>query len=156
VPVLHLGVNDIPYVNAPRKGQNKPTADTKTTGDVGEILEAKYHVMEIFANVHEADIVSDLESGLAGALENLLMGAPPSTDPFGAAASKIEGRMKDFITNREMDALGYPGVPTQAALDRAAGKARSSRKSKKRKSNAEAVSFYDSGLYQSSMKAWVD
>jgi hypothetical protein len=156
MPVLHLGVDDIPYVNAPSPGQNKVTAGTVTTGDVAGWLEDKYHVMEIFALEHEADIAADLEHGLAGALESLLMGAPPSLDAFGAGTSRVEERMKEFISNGEMDALGYPGVPTQAAIDRAAGNKRSARMTRARKSNAKAVSFYDTGLYQSSMKAWVD
>jgi hypothetical protein len=155
VPILHLGVSDIPYVNAPRPRQNKVTPGTVTTGDVAGWLEDKYHVMEIFAQEHAQDMARDFEHSIAGAMEGLLMGAPGGLDPFGAAASKIEERMKDFITNDELAKLGYPGVPTKAALDRAAGKKRSSRRKSARKSNA-AVSFYDTGLYQSSMKAWVE
>jgi hypothetical protein len=155
MPVLHLGVDDIPYVDKPKPGQNKVTPSTVTTGDVAGWLEDDYHIMEIFANEHAQDIAADLERSVAGALESLLMGAPPSIDPFGAATSKIEDRMKSFITTGEMDHLGYPGVPTQAAKDRAAGKKRSARKVRKGKSN-KAVSFYDSGLYTASMKAWVD
>jgi hypothetical protein len=155
MPVLHLGVDDIPYVDKPKPGQNKATPSTVTTGDVAGWLEDEYHIMEIFAQEHEADIAADLEGSIAGALESLLMGAPPALDPFGAATSAIEDRMKSFLTNGEMDHLGYPGVPTQAAKDRAAGKARSARKVHKSKSN-KAVSFIDSGLYQASMKAWVD
>jgi hypothetical protein len=156
MPILHLGVTDVPYVKAPRPGQNKVTASTVTTGNVAGWLEDKYHILEIFSIEHERDMAADLENGLGGALESMMMGAPTSLDPYAAGTSKIEERMKDFITNREMDHLGYPGVPTQAAKDRAAGKKRSSRMKRARATNAEAVSFYDSGLFQDSMKAWVD
>jgi len=156
LPVLHLGVSDIPYVTKPTPRQNKVTPGTVTTGDVAGWLEDKYHVIEIFAQEHAQDMARDFENSIAGAMEGLLMGGPSNLDPFGAATSKIEERMKDFITNDELAKLGYPGVPTKAALDRASGKKRSSRKKSARKSNAPAVSFYDTGLYQSSMKAWVE
>jgi hypothetical protein len=156
MPVLHLGVIDVPYVNAPSPNQKKVTADTVTTGDVAGWLEEEYHILEIFARQHEQDMAGDLEHSMGGALEAVLMGAPATLDPFAAGTSKIEERMKDFITNNEMAGLGYPGVPTQAALDRASGKKRSARKSKRSGSNAPAVSFYDSGLMYSSYKAWVE
>jgi hypothetical protein len=153
MPILHLGVNDVPYTHTPSsKGRNSSV----TTGDVAGWLEDKYHIMEIFAQQHQQDMADDLAHGMAGALESAMMGAPTSLDPFGAGVSRIEERMKDFITNREMDALGYPGVPTQAAKDRAAGKKRSSRMVRARTTNAAAISFYDSGLYQSNMRAWVE
>lgn len=147
MPTLHLGVIDLPY-----------TDETGvTTGDVAGWLEDKYHILETFAQEHEQEIAADLENGLGGALENLMMGAPSAgADPFAGAAAKIEEKMKDFISNNEMAMLGYPGVPTKAALDRAAGRRRSARMSKKRSSNAVAVSFYDSGLFQSSLTAWVE
>jgi hypothetical protein len=156
MPILHLGVADIPYVSAPTARQNKVTAGTVTTGDVAGWLEDEYHILEIFGRVHEQDMAADLEHGMAGALESLMMGAPPSLDPYGAGASKIEERMKNFISDNEMASLGYPGVPTQAALDRASGKKRSARMARARKSNAKPVSFIDSGLMQSSYKAWVE
>jgi len=64
--------------------------------------------------------------------------------------------MKRFIAEGEMDAIGFPGVPTQAAKDRAAGKRRSSRFKRRRATNQRPVSFYDTGLYQTSLRAWVD
>jgi hypothetical protein len=55
--VLHFDVTDVPYSTG------------QTTGDVAEILEAKYEVMEHFAKSHEDDIASDLENSLEGELE---------------------------------------------------------------------------------------
>src|SRR5882672_7139983 len=104
MPVLHLGVTDIPYSTG------------QTTGDVASILESKYEVMGHFATAHEAGVAADLESSLEGELENLLLGAPRSSDPFAGAASKIEHRFRQFLSMKEMDRLGVPGVPTAASL----------------------------------------
>lgn len=156
MPTLHLGVIDVPYVEKPSKRRKKATASTVTTGDVAGWLEDRYHVLEQFFQMHEADIVADFESSVSGALESFLMGGPINLDAFGTAASRIEDRMKQFIAQGELDAVGYPGVPTQAAQDRAAGKRRSSRFKRRRATNARAVSFYDTGLYQASLKSWVD
>jgi hypothetical protein len=153
---IHLGVIDLPYVNAPKKGQKKTTGSTVTTGQVAEWLERDYHILETFAARNLQGIADDMAKSIEGGMENLLMGAPLSTNVFGAAESSIENRAKKFISDGVMDTLGIPGVPTQAAKDRAAGKARSSRRKNKRASNAKPVSFIDTGLYQGSIKAWVE
>ena len=152
---LHLGVTEIPYANNPQlsaKQRKKSKASTQTTGDVAEILEAEYHIMQIFFNLHDKGIAKDLESSLEGALENLLTGAPLGGNAFAEAESEIEQRFKNFLTNREMETLGYPGVPTQAAL---AG-INHRLKHPYKKSNPRRPSFVDTGLYESSFKAWVD
>lgn len=151
MPILHLGVDDLPYTY-PKGGKNRAVS----TGDVAGWLEEKYHVIEIFAQEHQQDMADDLAHGMAGALESAMMGAPLSMDAYAAGTSRIEERMKDFISHGEMDKLGYPGVPTKAARDRAAGKKRSARMVRARTSNAAAISFYDSGLYTGSMKAWME
>lgn len=159
---LHLGVVDVPYAppqQAPRKAPKRPGKararrarqnQNITTGDVAEILEAKYHVMEIFYEEHQADVANDLAESMKNAVESLLLGAPPSLDPFGAATSSIENRMKQFLSNREMESLGYPGVPTMAALMGV-----SHRFKNPYKRRAARPSFVDTGLYMASMKAWV-
>jgi hypothetical protein len=148
---LHLGVIDVPYSEF-RVGRRRPLKNSsKTTGDVAEILEDKYHVMEIFAAENEQFIADALADGLEGALESLLMGAPPSLDPFGTGTSKIDGRFKEFLSLQEIEKLGYPGVPTQAAL-------RGVNHRLKRpylRSNPRRPSFIDTGLYQASEKSWV-
>jgi hypothetical protein len=152
--ILHLGVADLPYNQAqppPRKGRRrrKTSASTVTTGDVAEFLENRYHIMEIFFQERQADIAGYLENSLEGALENVLLGAPPSNDPFGTATSEIEDRFKMFLSNKEMEALGYPGVPTQAALKGV------NHRLKLRK-GPRRPSFIDTGLYQASFHAWID
>jgi hypothetical protein len=163
--ILHLGVIDVPYVQPnpqpkARKASARPRLHKRhrkkyanvTTGDVAEILEAKYHVMEVFFRQHDQDVVAvQLEKSLKCAVESLMMGAPLTLDPFGTATSEIENRMKQFLSNREMDALGYPGVPTMAAQMGV-----SHRFAHPYKRRPARPSFIDTGLYQSSMKAWID
>lgn len=139
---LHLGVIDIPYDH---------TDKGTTTGDVAEILEAKYHPMEIFYALHQQQIADDVAGGVEGVLETLMMtGKVQDLEvALQGACSKIDERFKDFLSNKEMESIGVPGVPTKAAL---AGK--TSRK--KRKKGSPRPSFIDTGLYQASFKSWVD
>jgi len=116
---------------------------------VAGFLENKYHVMRNFFEVKKELIAKDLENGLKDSLEALLTGAPPPTNAFASGASRIEDRFKQFLSRSEIERIGYPGVPTQAAL------AGISSRFKKRRSGRRP-SFIDTGLYQSSFKAWVD
>jgi hypothetical protein len=158
VPILHLGVIQLPYVQAPSANQKKVKASTVTTGDVAGWLEDNYSIMQTFMAQHGAEVADAFAESMKGAIENLVMGAPVANSPFGEAESETEHLFKRFITTGEMDRLGIPGVPTQAAKDRASGKKRSSRMKKRRGrgQNAQPVSFYDTGLYESSFKAWVE
>ena len=158
MPILHLGVIEVPYVQAPSKRRKKRAAQV-TTGDVAEWLERRYHIFEIFYQQHADDIVAPaIDDSLQGAIESILLGAPPTNNPFGTATSKIADGLKQFIATGEMETLGYPGVPTQAARDRAAGKRRGARfkTAQATGANKAAVSFIDSGLYEGSITAWVD
>lgn len=166
---LHLGVVDVPYVhreppakqrarlakNAARP-KAKPThaeADEKTTGDVATILEAKYGIMEAFFENKEAEVVGALEESLGGVLEDVLSGAAPaSVNPFGAGCAKIEESFKDFLSSREAETIGIDGVPTEAARRGVNHR----KKHPYAKANVRRPSFIDTGLYQASMKAWVD
>jgi hypothetical protein len=145
VPVLHLGVADVPY-NEPA---TKKAPSGETTGGVAELLEDKYHIMRIFFEEHKSDVALALENSLAGALENLLMGAPANVTPLGEGAAKIESAFKRFLEDKEMDRLGYPGVPTKASL---LGISRRF----KGKRGPPRPSFVDTSLYESSFKTWLD
>lgn len=159
---LHLGVIDVPYVEGEtkpkqrarvKKNRKAPKPEREhnnaTTGDVAEILEEKYHVMEIFWQLHGQEGADALTEGLVGQMENVLSGAPLTGDPFGEAESTIDHLFKKFLSEGEMDKLGYPGVPTQAAL-----KGVNPRLKKKR--GAPRPSFIASGLYEASAKCEVD
>lgn len=147
MPTLHLGVLDVPYQAKPK---GRRSAATTTTGDVAEILEGRYHVMQTFYDQHEQEIADQLTQSLVDAAEAIMQGAPVTTDPFGGATSQIEDRFKTFLSLEEMDKLGIPGVPTEAAKE-----GRSSRfKKGKSKGGAPRPSFVDTGLYLASFAAW--
>lgn len=154
---LHLGVIDIPYSGAAvevqgSKRRRKIKAGDQTTGDVAEILEAKYRVMEVFYEAHQDEIAKSMEDGLSAALESLMMGSPIGLDPFGSAVAATEQAFKKFLDNKEMDALGVPGVPTEAALKGVNHRL----KHPYAMSNPERPSFIDTGLYENSFKVWID
>lgn len=150
---LHLGVIDVPYVQATSRRQKKPRAGTVMTGDVAGWLENRYQVMQTFFD-RRADKIGDmLAESVSGAIESLIMGGPATLDVAASALSLIEDEFKQFITTGEMETLGRAGVPTQAAQQRRAGKKRSGRM--KRRRAGTGVSFIDTGLYQSSFKAWI-
>lgn len=134
--ILHLGVIDQRYAS-----------EDVSTGDVAEFLEAKYHVMEVFAGTHIDQIADDMADNVAGVLENMMAGAPIVADPFLEAMGKTEDRFKNFLSLEEM--AGWPGVPTQAALDGVSSRF-------KRQHGPRRPSFIDTGLYQSSFKAWIE
>lgn len=139
--ILHLGVEDIPYSD---KG-------SITTGDVADILEKKYSVMENFAEFHHDDIESALVDSIEGAIESILSGAPISNDVFGTATNKIEELFKfEFLEKGEIESMGIPGVPTQAAKDR------NSSRFKGKKSGKPRPSFIDTSLFETSFKAWIE
>ena len=64
-------------------------------------------------------IAAALEDSLAGALESAFMGAANlnNYDPTGKAMTDIEDAFKVFLSSQEIEKLGSPGVPTQAAQD---------------------------------------
>lgn len=158
---LHLGVIEQPYTSydggrraarpSRRKKGEAPPAKAKrtvTTAQVARWLEDRYHVMEVFYEV-DGGVQAALEASVQDAMENVLMGAPVAANPFLEATSEIQKRFKQFISNRTMETLGIPGVPTRAALMGA-----NSRLKKRR--GKRRPSFRDTGLYQASFMAWVD
>lgn len=163
--ILHLGIVDQPYRNAPspaRKGKRWRRSDliggaSATTGDVAGYLEDRYHPFEIFYELHKAEIAADLETGLAGALESILMGAPVDLSVFGSAESKIDDHFRKFLDAGELESLGYPGMPTEASgRGKRIGGINHRLRHPYAKSNPARPSLIDTGLYQSSFKSWVD
>lgn len=150
---LLLGVTDIPYTDTSDKvriDNSKPRiSKSTTTGDVAEILEAKYDVMQHFVDLHMPDIEKSIENSLAGQLESLMMGAPVSNDAFGTAMGEIETLFKfTYLVKEEIAQTGQAGVPTQAAIDGISSRFKGGR-------GPRRPSFIDTGLYQASFKAWI-
>lgn len=138
---LHLGVIEQPYDN--REGD-----ETLTTGDVASILEAEYHIMEIFYYRYEDQIVEAITDSLQGSLENLLMGQEPASNPLAEAESYIENLFRKFLDRSVIEGLGVLGVPTKAALEGLRTRLG------KIEYGPRRPSFIDTGLYQASFKAW--
>jgi hypothetical protein len=139
---LHLGVIEQPYDNSP-KGV--------TTGDVAEFLEAKYHPMELFFELHQQEVADNLATGFSGALESIMSGAVLEPDQlFLSGTTKIDDAYKKFILEGELESLGIAGIPTKAAI------ARKSSRFKKGVSSRGRVSLYDTGLYVDSFTSWVE
>lgn len=161
--VLHFGVIDIPYVQPPtqkkvakakRGKNNKPVkqstqSGTQTTGDVAGWLEKKYGVMQAFVDMQLPAIAAELENSMAGALESMMMGAPPSGKPFASAESNIAQMFKTFLAEGEIEHSGISGVPTAAALRGVNHRLKVNRGSPR-------PSFIDTGLYQQSFIAWIE
>lgn len=142
-PTLNLGVLVQPY----RSEDNKSTA--VTTGDVAQILEAKYGIMKSFARAHHKTIETAVTVSVTNALEALVMGR--RIDPFGAGMQQIQSRFKQFISSAEAERVGIPGTPTGAAMRGVNHR----RKHPYKRSNPRRPSFYDTHLYANSMRAWI-
>jgi len=155
VLTLHLGVLDQHY------GQ----AGAKTTGEIGDILEGKYGLFSVFADMHGQQIQDEVTNALMGTVETMVMRPRADIDrlranAFASATGKIEEAFRDAIDKQLYDGR-IPGVPTQAALDgvRHSWK-RPYRRRGGRQSNVQPgqprASFFDTGLLSSSFRAWVD
>ena len=162
--VLRLGVLDVPYQGVAGKtktaaadiarhvasnGTSAPSG--VTTGDVAGYLEDEYHVMENFFELHADDILGSLEEAIGDHLQDVHSGSSPSVEPFLAGTETIKTMFNKFIDSREMDSIGYPGVPTMAAKNGVNHRF----KHPYAKSNPERPSFRDAGLYEASFRAEV-
>lgn len=155
---LHLGVVDFPYsydqqaVSKKGKPLKKKRRVTKsiTTGEVAEFIENEYHVMESFFEVHGDEVMNDIVDAYEGSLDNMLLGGPSRSNPGQEGLEKAEQRFRDFLANREMDTMGVPGIPTQAALEGV-----SHRFAHPYAKRSERPSFIDTGTYASAFKAWM-
>jgi hypothetical protein len=152
---LHFGVTEMPYSHSDnlgkvKKGRTKGQNRLSTTGEVAEKLEDKYGIFALFWEKNADKIVDLLGEGLAGSFESLMMGAPPSPNVFLSGNAEVEKLFKEWLSSGEIEKLGVPGVPTKAAL------ARRSSRFKSKVGPSQRPSFIDTGLYESSARAWTD
>ena len=163
---IYLGVIDLPYTDdidkrvrkvssaARKKGrrvadalETLSTGGAKSSGDVAVILEKKYHIIELFYETRQSKIAEQLANSIADKIQDIINGAPLSGSPIDAGASAIEDWFKQFLATQEVEHLGIPGVPTQAALDGVNHRL-------KKKRGRRRPSFIDTGLYMASFKVW--
>ena len=157
---LVLGVHDMGYAaqfhtsaGAVKRGKSKAQAaygKGKTTGDVAQILEAKYHIMRTFFDMNSKDIATAIEKSMVGSVINMVNGQPGPIKPDAQAMSDIETAFKQALSMRAFDGV-INGVPTQASLGGV-----SHRFKRPYAKRAARPSFINTGLYQSSFAAWTE
>jgi hypothetical protein len=146
---LHLGIIEQNYTNSSGKSL-KAAGRVVSTGDVAGYLEERYHIYEHFFQIHSGQIGDAIADDMAGSLETMLMGGSTNLT-LGTATSKIDAMFKKMLSERELDQLGYPGIPTQAAKDGV-----NHRMKHPYAKRRERPSFIDTGLYQASFKSWIE
>lgn len=147
---------DVPYADAASYravGKKKPkhVEGSKTTGDIATILEEKYHILDVFWELHNEEIMEAIVDSYAGAVESIQMGAPLTLDPSGEAMSRIKVMFTNFLVMKEMDGLGIPGVPTKASLE-----GHSKRFKHPYAKRGPRPSFIDTGLFEGAFIPWID
>ena len=148
---LILGVLDVAYS---MKATETAPAQSTTTGDVAQILEANYHVMETFFESRKDQIAGFLADSLANALQDRLNGVPTRSSPTYGAEQQIEAEFRAFLDANEMQivALATTGSPISEAAAR--GVNHRFKRPYARKNRARPA-FVDTGLYRSSFRALV-
>lgn len=144
---LILGVLDVAYSDA-----HGSSGGATTTGEVAEILENKYHVMETFFEVKKKLIAHDLAEGFASEIRALANGKPRGTQPFQRAEQEIEKRFRRFLDDDEMSAI----LPITQQITAAQMGVNHRKKASVNKGNAARPAFIDTGLYQASFRAEVE
>lgn len=131
-----------------------------TTGDVAQILEARYGIMGMFYLLRGDDIQHAIEELFKDRLEALQLGQPPGQ--FPAHLDDVEQSFRNFLDTRQMDGRA-PGVPTQASLNGVNHRLKHPYRRyiyrRGRRTNRRAPSrpsFIDTGLYQASFRAWIE
>lgn len=136
---LHLGVLVQLYRNS-----------GLTTGDVAEFLESKYGLMGAFYRVNEDIVAGALAKSVEASIESLMMGR--KINPWASATQIIEREFRIFLSSKQAEQVGIPGTPTKAAMRGVSHR----RKHPYAKRNPRRPSFIDTGLYQTTFRAWVD
>ena len=133
-----MGVVDVPYAEG-----------SQSTGDVAEILEAKYGIMQAFYDAHQSEIGELLTRTLQESLQTAAITGGQVTPMFAPATDRIKEMFDYFITSREAERVGIPGAPTAAALGGGSLRFKKTKelRSKVRKVRSRRPSFYDTGAY---------
>jgi hypothetical protein len=163
---ITFGVIDIPYSadaspaktakqvqsekrNAMRAALGVPEVNN-TTAEVGQMLEDKYHIMEHFWQAKGNAIVGEMEPALQVAFEDILSGGTPQSldTVFLQVTGNVFTMFQNFIDLKEMDSLGYTGIPTMAAKKGVNHRL----KHPYAKDNPERPSFKDTGVFMAAFR----
>lgn len=149
---LIFGVLDVAYSGA---NSQSATAGAKTTGDVAEILEAKYHVMQTFYDLRRDKIAQFLTDSMAASLE-LRMKTGRTIDERATLTyggdQKIEAEFRAFLTANEMATLLQQA--SGAVLSAAAARGVNHRFKHPYAARPARPAFVDTGLFRISFRAW--
>ena len=166
---LHLGVVDVP----------EPYGDPpKSTYEVGKELEKNYGLFSMFYNSEKEDIADWISKDAAVGLEMMMAGQPVNAaHVFKGSSKEITDKMHKFITTKKVEEVaatyGEHGIPTQAAIDGKSFRFKKGFTAKrqvkglkgtgseyiKRKKKDEASarpSFMYSGVFEASLKGWIE
>jgi hypothetical protein len=144
---VHLGIVDTLYENG------TPSAK------VARILEGKYGIMDTFAQKNLQFIADQLAQSLTDNLEQILkLGAKaPNTNVYAQGNSNIEQKFREFLNRNGT------GIITKASTIGTSGRFKDvhNRKGKRKvdpnlRTGQVRPSFIDTGLYQQSMRCWVE
>ena len=157
---LCLGVIEVPE---PEGG------DTYTTG---MDLEKKYGVFSMFSNYRSKEINDAIADDAAIGIDMLIKGLSINTDKlFATSGSIVTKQLHDFITSQDVEKVagnyGEQGIPTQAALDGLSYRfakgvnarhwvSKGIRGEGKQKYGLRRPSFIYSGVFEASLKGWVE
>ena len=151
---LNLGVMDIGYSDA--------QGGAKTTGDVAQILEDKYHVMETFFYWRQAKIEQYIADAVGDQIAELFTGSMGGNS-LVEAGENIQQEFRDFLDLGEMQSIlqSMTASEQQYYLNSTGGfSGAGSRGVNHRKKhpysakNKARPAFIDTGLYQRSARAW--
>jgi hypothetical protein len=166
---LHFGFEDHPY--HARYGPSSPLTQAvkrrtpkvmtrpqqaygegKTTVEVANELESRYHIVETFWEMEEDKFIEVLEDAFADDIEEVMqMGQIPKTGGISdKETDKIEARFRNYLTNKRFDGV-IAGVPTLAAQ-----RGVSHLKQHPYAKRGPRPSFIDTGMYMRSFRAWVE
>lgn len=161
---LVFGVLDVAYSEA--HGTSGKQVAT-TTGDVAEILESRYAVMQTFFDLRKAKIAGYLADAMATAIQNLVTGRPTPLrisaggqgSPMFDAQQRIEQEFRSFLDANEMEklalALAGPNIANPHISAAAAKGVNHRKKHPYAKKNRARPAFVDTGLYRTSFRALV-
>lgn len=136
---LHFGVNEVAYSDPGVKGAT-------TTGEVAQILEDKYSVMEVFWEAHKEEVIQSVGNALQERIESILQGNRPKSGQV--KIDRAEVMFRQYLNNDEWQSM--KGHVIAAAM----GGVNLRKKDKQVKGARPA--FIDTGLYQQSARIWLD
>lgn len=137
---LHLGVEDVAYSDPDAKGAT-------TTGQVAEILEEKYHVMRVFAELHGQNMADAIAKDISNSLDAILGGERVSKLPLQTSMRQIESSFRDYLSADEWQKTS--GQAIAAAQNGVSHRF----KKVKGKERGPRPAFIDTGLFSRSFKA---